>query len=61
MGASKLLVERHGGVVPRALDALFELPGVARKTANVVLGTAYGIASGSSSTRTPAVSRAGSA
>jgi endonuclease-3 len=46
VGASKLLVERHGGVVPRALDALIELPGVARKTANVVLGTAYGIASG---------------
>jgi len=46
VGASKLLVERHGGVVPRALDALVELPGVARKTANVVLGTAYGIASG---------------
>jgi endonuclease III len=46
VGASKLLVERHGGEVPRALDALIELPGVARKTANVVLGTAYGIASG---------------
>jgi endonuclease III len=46
VGASKLLVERHGGVVPRTLDAVIELPGVARKTANVVLGTAYGIASG---------------
>jgi endonuclease-3 len=46
VGASKLLVERHRGEVPRSLDALIELPGVARKTANVVLGTAYGIASG---------------
>jgi endonuclease-3 len=46
VAASELLVARHGGVVPRALDALVELPGVARKTANVVLGTAYGIASG---------------
>jgi endonuclease-3 len=40
------LVERHGGEVPRDLDALTRLPGVGRKTANVVLGTAFGIASG---------------
>jgi endonuclease-3 len=40
------LVERYGGEVPRDLDALVELPGVGRKTANVVLGTAYGIPSG---------------
>ncbi len=40
------LVERHGGEVPRNLDDLVQLPGVGRKTANVVLGTAYGIASG---------------
>ncbi len=40
------LVERYDGEVPRNLDALVELPGVGRKTANVVLGTAYGIASG---------------
>jgi endonuclease-3 len=46
VGASRLIAEQHGGVVPRSLDALIELPGVARKTANVVLGTAYGIASG---------------
>jgi endonuclease-3 len=46
VGASKQLVERHAGRVPRSLDALIELPGVARKTANVVLGTAYGLASG---------------
>lgn len=45
-GASRLLVERHGGEVPRTLEALVELPGVARKTANLVLGTSYGLASG---------------
>jgi endonuclease-3 len=44
--ASRLLAERHGGAVPRTLEELVELPGVARKTANVVLGVAYGIASG---------------
>lgn len=43
---SRLLVERHGGKVPRTADELRELPGVARKTANVVLGTAFGIATG---------------
>ena len=42
----KGLVERFGGEVPRDLDQLVTLPGVARKTANVVLGTAYGIPSG---------------
>jgi endonuclease-3 len=40
---SLLLVERHGGEVPRTMEELIELPGVARKTANVVLGTAYRI------------------
>lgn len=40
------LVEKHGGEVPRDVDALCSLPGVARKTANVVLGVAYRIASG---------------
>ncbi len=40
------LVERHGGQVPDSIDELVELPGVGRKTANVVLGTAYGVASG---------------
>ncbi len=45
-GAAQRLVEHHGGEVPRTLEALTELPGVARKTANVVLGTAYRIASG---------------
>jgi endonuclease III len=46
VGASKRIADDHGGVVPRTLEALVELPGVARKTANVVLGTAYNIASG---------------
>ncbi len=40
------LVERFGGQVPKTMAELVELPGVGRKTANVVLGTAYGIASG---------------
>ena len=44
--ASAALVEKHGGHVPRELDALTVLPGVGRKTANVVLGNAYGIEAG---------------
>ena len=44
--ASAALEERHGGKVPRDLDSLTVLPGVGRKTANVVLGNAYGIESG---------------
>jgi endonuclease-3 len=40
------LVNDHGGEVPRDLPSLVALPGVGRKTANVVLGTAYGLASG---------------
>ncbi|HUK31766.1 MAG TPA: endonuclease III [Candidatus Acidoferrum sp.] len=46
MGASKKIVEEFGGKVPRTMEELLTLPGVARKTANVVLGTAFGIASG---------------
>jgi endonuclease-3 len=42
----KLLVERYDGEVPRDLDLLVELPGIGRKTANVVLGTAFGMATG---------------
>ncbi|MDR1960027.1 MAG: endonuclease III [Planctomycetaceae bacterium] len=38
----RLLSEKHNGVVPSDLDALVQLPGVGRKTANVVLGTAFG-------------------
>jgi endonuclease III len=40
------LVERHGGEVPRTMEALVTLPGVGRKTANVILGNAYGINEG---------------
>jgi endonuclease-3 len=46
MGASKGILEKFGGGVPRTMDEILTLPGVARKTANVVLGTAYGIPSG---------------
>ena len=46
MGASQAIVEKFGGQVPRTMEEILTLPGVARKTANVVLGTAYGIASG---------------
>ena len=42
----RLLVERHGGEVPRTMEELTRLPGVGRKTANVVLGAGYGIPSG---------------
>ena len=45
-GASKMLVEQYGAKVPQTMDELLELPGVARKTANVVMGNAFGIASG---------------
>jgi endonuclease-3 len=42
IGAARRLVDEHGGEVPADMDALLALPGVARKTANVVLGTAFG-------------------
>ena len=43
VGAARTLVERHGGEVPADMAALVELPGVGRKTANVVLGHALGV------------------
>jgi len=46
LGMAQGLVARHDGEVPQDLEALVELPGVGRKTANVVLGTAYGLATG---------------
>jgi endonuclease-3 len=46
LGASRKLVNEFGEKVPRTMEELLTLPGVARKTANVVLGTAYGIAGG---------------
>lgn len=45
-GCCTALVERYDGEVPQDLEALVELPGVGRKTANVVLGTAFGLATG---------------
>jgi endonuclease-3 len=45
-GACRLIAERFGGRVPGTMGELLELPGVARKTANVVLGNAFGVASG---------------
>jgi endonuclease-3 len=45
-GAAKVLTEQYGGAVPQTMDELLELPGVARKTANVVLGNAFGIRAG---------------
>src|SRR5262249_16225682 len=44
--ACKMLVERHGGQVPRTMEEMIQLPGVARKTAKVVLTNAYQIPSG---------------
>lgn len=44
--AARIIAQRYGGQVPRTMDELTALPGVARKTANVVLGNAYGIVVG---------------
>jgi len=46
LGACKRIEEEFGGEVPADMDSLLSLPGVARKTANVVLGTAFGISEG---------------
>ena len=46
IGAANKIVSRHGGEVPATMEELLELPGVARKTANVVLGTWFGKATG---------------
>ncbi len=45
-GAAKMVVAKFGGQPPRTMEEMLTIPGAARKTANVVLGTAYGIASG---------------
>ena len=45
-GACKVLIEEFGGEVPKTMEELLRVPGAARKTANVVLGVAYGIAEG---------------
>ncbi len=46
IGAAKKIVTDFGGQVPRAMEEMLTLPGVARKTANVVLGTAFGLPTG---------------
>jgi endonuclease-3 len=46
IAASQKIVEDFGGQVPRTMEEMLTLPGVARKTANVVLGSAYGLATG---------------
>lgn len=46
LGMARAVVEKHGGEIPQTMEALVALPGVARKTANVVLGTAFGKAEG---------------
>jgi endonuclease-3 len=43
LGMARALLERHGGEVPRTMEELTALPGVGRKTANVVLGNAFGV------------------
>jgi endonuclease-3 len=45
-GAAQKILSEFGGKVPRTMDELLSVPGAARKTSNVVLGTAFGIASG---------------
>ncbi len=46
LGTARAIVRLHGGVVPQTVDALVALPGVGRKTANVVLGNAFGSPAG---------------
>jgi len=46
LGMARAVTERHGGEIPASMDDLTKLPGVGRKTANVVLGTAFGISTG---------------
>jgi len=46
VGAAKKILADYGGRVPRTMEEMLTIPGAARKTANVVLGTAYGIAAG---------------
>jgi endonuclease-3 len=46
IGCAKALAKDHGGMVPKSLEVLVKLPGIGRKTANVVLGHAYGMNEG---------------
>jgi endonuclease III len=45
-GMARVLLERHGGEVPRTMAELVALPGIGRKTANVILGNAFGVDEG---------------
>lgn len=44
--ACQMILEKHNGTVPRTMEEMLELPGVARKTANIVLSHAYGVVEG---------------
>ena len=46
LGMARAVVERHGGEIPRTMAELCQLPGVGRKTANVILGSAFGVNDG---------------
>ena len=46
IGCCKMLIGEYGGLVPRTMEALIRLPGVWRKTANIVLGNAFGLSEG---------------
>lgn len=46
LAAAKLIKEKFGGKIPRTMEEMLTIPGVARKTANVVLGNAYGVVEG---------------
>lgn len=46
LAAAKIIKKQHNGRVPRTMEEILALPGVARKTANVVLGNAYGVVEG---------------
>ncbi len=46
LASAKLVKERYGGKIPRTMEEMLTLPGVARKTANIVLGDAYGVVEG---------------
>ncbi len=46
IGMAKAVVAKHGGEIPQTMDELFALPGIGRKTANVILGNAFGINEG---------------
>jgi len=46
LGATRMLIEKFGGEMPRTMEELLELPGIGRKSANVILGACFGISSG---------------